>query len=176
NLLGEAIRRQPAPEEIAPRPQGPHLRIGWRVARRSGAYPDRAPPSDQRFQTQLASSRWIGRHAHDRDRVSRGIRMGTGSSLIEGARAPSTGGDGRVNRHHCLIPRAFAPQPPAFPPPQLARVAVALPHQHGQNAFEFPTGAPALVRWPLPPPPGTRAVWRSRGRDRCRPWAPDTPP
>src|SRR5205807_8482588 len=65
---------------------------------------------------------------------------------------------------------------PTFPPPQLARVAVALPHQHGQNAFESPTGAPALVRWPLPPPPGTRAVWRSRGRDRCRPWAPDTPP
>src|SRR5205814_8381255 len=25
--------------------------------------------------------------------------------------------------------------PISFPPPQLARVAVALPHQHGQNAF-----------------------------------------
>src|SRR6266853_3851836 len=46
--------------------------------------------------TRLASSRWIGRHAHDRDRVSRGIRMGvlSRSSVALKARGQRTGDSG----------------------------------------------------------------------------------
>jgi hypothetical protein len=46
DLLADAIPRQAAPEEIAARPQAsPAVGVGWRVARRLGAHPDRAERS-----------------------------------------------------------------------------------------------------------------------------------